>query len=150
MTWRQLTERGCRAVVGNKYLLSGIKGSSKTNMPSSKYWWPWNSPVAILCQIYDQTQFHMVKFKALIMPLTIWNCLISRVVISVKIGLSRNYFHMFIMSHSGIIPSQLPPPPPCPPPPPTHSPQYMAYLLIHRYVGVWYHSPHPTPSKKYI
>ena len=43
------------------YLLPGIKGSSKTNMPSSKYWWPWNSPVAILCQIYDQTQFHMVK-----------------------------------------------------------------------------------------
>ena len=22
---------------------------------------PWNSPVATLCQIYDQTQFHMVK-----------------------------------------------------------------------------------------
>ena len=39
---------------GSKYLLPDIKGSSK-------YWWPCNSPVAILCQIYDKTQFHMVK-----------------------------------------------------------------------------------------
>ena len=45
----------------SKYLLPGIKGSGKTNIPSSKYWFPCNSPVATLCQIYDQTQFHMVK-----------------------------------------------------------------------------------------
>ena len=35
--------------------------SSKTNIPSSKYWWPCNCLVAILCQIYDKTQFRMVK-----------------------------------------------------------------------------------------
>ena len=48
---------------GSKYLLPGVKGSSKTNIHSSKYWWPWNNPFAALCQMYmyDQTQFHMVK-----------------------------------------------------------------------------------------
>ena len=69
-------------------MLCGIKGSSATNIPSSKYWWPYYSPVAIHCQIYDQTQFHMV--------IGIENvfdhngnvfCLISRRIISVKIGL---------------------------------------------------------------
>ena len=34
---------------------------NNNNIPSSKYWWPCTSPVAILCQIYDKTQFHMVK-----------------------------------------------------------------------------------------
>ena len=38
---------------GSKLLLPGIKGSSKTNLPSS--------PVATLCQMYDQTQYHMGK-----------------------------------------------------------------------------------------
>ena len=42
-------------------LLPCIKGSSKNNIPSSKYWWPWYCLAAILCQIYDQTHFHMVK-----------------------------------------------------------------------------------------
>ena len=28
---------------GSKYLLPGIKDRSKTNIPSSKYWWLWNS-----------------------------------------------------------------------------------------------------------
>ena len=40
--------------VGSKYLLPGIKGSSKTNTPSSKYW----CPVTVNFQIYDQTKFH--------------------------------------------------------------------------------------------
>ena len=43
------------------YLLPGIKGSSRPNRPSSKYWWQCNNPVATLFQLYDQTQFHMVK-----------------------------------------------------------------------------------------
>ena len=51
----------------SKYLLSGIKRSSKTNIPSSKYWWLSNSPVAILCQIYS----------IWIMLLTIWDCVLS-------------------------------------------------------------------------
>ena len=47
---------------GSKYLLPGIKGSSKTNIPSSKHWWPYyNNLVTIHWQINDQTKFHMVK-----------------------------------------------------------------------------------------
>ena len=45
----------------SKYLLPGIKGSSKTYTPSSKHLWPYNNLVTIHCQIYDQTKFHMVK-----------------------------------------------------------------------------------------
>ena len=67
-------------------MLHGIKGSRKTNIPSSKYWWPWNSPVATLCQIYDKIQFHMVKgidnaFDHMEL------CFISRRIIAVKIGM---------------------------------------------------------------
>ena len=47
--------------VGSKYVLPGIKGGSKTNIPSSNYGWPCNSPVTTHYQIYDQTKFHMVK-----------------------------------------------------------------------------------------
>ena len=45
----------------SKDMLPGIKGSSKTKIPSSKYWWLCNSLVATICQIYGQTQFHMIK-----------------------------------------------------------------------------------------
>ena len=46
---------------GSKYLLPGIQGSSKTNTPSSKHWWPNNNLIIFHCQIYEQTKFHMVK-----------------------------------------------------------------------------------------
>ena len=68
---------------GSEYLLPDIKGCSKTNITSSKYWWLWNSPVTTLCQIYDQTQFHMVKG----IDNGIVFCLFSRIIIAVKIGM---------------------------------------------------------------
>ena len=46
-----------------KYLLPGIKCSSKTNIPSSKHCllYMYNSPVTTRCQIYDKTKLYMIK-----------------------------------------------------------------------------------------
>ena len=43
--------------------------------PSSNYWWPYNSPVTIHGQIYDQQ--NSIWLKALILPLTIRDCVLS-------------------------------------------------------------------------
>ena len=58
--------------VGSKYLTHGIYGSSKTNIPSSKYWWPC---IALLPPIVIfMTEQNSIWSKALIMPLSIWHC----------------------------------------------------------------------------
>ena len=49
---------------GNKYLLLGVKLSSKTNITGSKHWWPYKSPLTTYTcswQIEDQTNSIMVK-----------------------------------------------------------------------------------------
>ena len=42
-------------LAGSKYLLPGIKGSSKTNVPSSKHWWPYNNPGPVFQSIVSLT-----------------------------------------------------------------------------------------------
>ena len=69
-------------------MLPGIYAGSKTNIPSSNYGWPCNSPVTIHYQIYDRTKFHMVKgIDDAFDHYGIVFCLIKRRVISLKIGL---------------------------------------------------------------
>ena len=45
----------------SKYLLSGINGSKKSNIPGSTHWCAYNSLLTTHCQNYDQLKFHMVK-----------------------------------------------------------------------------------------
>ena len=50
--------------VCSKYLLPGIRTSSKTYIPGSKSWWLKHIPFAARlgsCHIHDQTKFHEVK-----------------------------------------------------------------------------------------
>ena len=62
--------------MGSKYLLPGIKGSSKTYKPST---------AQLLPIVRFMTKQNSIWSKALIMPLTIWNCvcLINRIIIPV-------------------------------------------------------------------
>ena len=51
--------------MGDKYLLPGIKCSSKANIPSSKHCLLYNKSVTTHCQIYDKTQ-NSIWSKALL------------------------------------------------------------------------------------
>ena len=54
--------------VGSKYLLPGIK-----IVASNNYWWPFNRSTIVRFM----TKQNSVWSKALKMPLTIWNCVLS-------------------------------------------------------------------------
>ena len=95
---QQLSGFRCKKLtfsVGSKYLLPGIYGSSKTNIPGSNFRWPCNSQLTINCQI--KTKHNSIWSKALIMPLTLWNCVLSykhKIFFSEnQLAVPKNFFH---------------------------------------------------------
>ena len=85
---------------GSKYQLPGIQGSSKTNTPSSKHWWPNNN--LVIFHFRSMNKQNSIWSKALIMPLTIWNCVLSynqqNYFSENELILPRKYFHNRIAS----------------------------------------------------
>ena len=77
MQFTEFSVRNYLFFAGGKYLLPGINGSSKTNIPSavSKY------GDIVIAQLPPfvryMTKHNSIWSKALIMPLTIWNCVLS-------------------------------------------------------------------------